>query len=185
MAMERVIVAGISGSGKTTMATAIAARLGLPRVELDALHHGPGWVKRIEFEDEVARFSAGPRWVCEEQYSSVLGSLLWSRADTLVWLDLPRRTVMWRVVRRSLARVTSRRVLWNGNRETWRGLLFEPDHPVREAWIRHAAKRDALAARLAEPPTSPPSGCTRHGRPAAGSATSRGERVCARRADAP
>ncbi|WP_035852510.1 P-loop NTPase family protein [Kitasatospora azatica] len=150
--MERVIVAGISGAGKTTMATELAARFGLPRVELDALHHGPGWVKRPEFEAEVEQFTAGEAWVCEEQYQGALGDLLWRRADTLVWLDLPRRTVMWRVIKRSLSRVAFRRELWNGNRETWRGLLLDPEHPVRWAWARHGVKRKNTAERLAAHP---------------------------------
>ncbi|MDX2394903.1 MULTISPECIES: adenylate kinase [unclassified Streptomyces] len=152
MGMERVIVAGISGSGKTTMATALAARLGLPRTELDGLYHGPQWVKRPEFEDDVATFSAEPRWVCEEQYYSTLGGLLWTRADTLVWLDLPRRTVMWRVVRRSVLRVVTRRELWNGNRETLREFLFDPEHPMRWAWTRHSVRRAAIGERLAAHP---------------------------------
>ncbi|RJL34369.1 AAA family ATPase [Bailinhaonella thermotolerans] len=148
--MERVLVAGISGSGKTTMARAVAERCGLPRYELDALHHGPGWVKRPEFEAEVEEFSRGPRWVTEAQYSS-LGDLLWSRADTVIWLDLPRRTVMARVVRRSLWRALTRRELWNGNRERWRDWLG-PEHPIRWAWSGHARKRLSVAERVRRHP---------------------------------
>ncbi|WP_045695334.1 adenylate kinase [Streptomyces rubellomurinus] len=149
--MKRVIITGSSGAGKTTAAAALAARLGLPRAELDALHHGPGWVKRPEFEADVDRFTAGPVWVCEEQYHGVLGDLLWERADTLVWLDLPRTTVMRRVVVRSLLRVLTRRELWNGNRETWRDLA-DPQHPVRWAWANHARKRRSTVERLARHP---------------------------------
>ncbi|PYC88474.1 adenylate kinase [Streptomyces tateyamensis] len=149
--MNRVIVSGSSGAGKTTLATALAARHGLPRVELDALHHGPGWVKRPEFEADVERFTAGERWVCEEQYQNVLGDLLWERADTLVWLDLPRWTVMSRVVRRTAGRVLAGRELWNGNRETWRDLL-DPGHPVRWAWSQYEEKRRRTAERLARHP---------------------------------
>ncbi|MQS16960.1 adenylate kinase [Streptomyces kaniharaensis] len=149
--MKRVIITGSSGAGKTTMAAALAAQLGLPRAELDALHHGPGWVKRPEFEADVDRFTAGPAWVCEEQYYGVLGGLLWERADTLVWLDLPRRTVTRRVVSRSLLRVLTRRELWNGNRETWRDLV-DPDHPMRWAWANYAKKRSSTAERLAQHP---------------------------------
>lgn len=112
--MDRVLVAGISGAGKTTVARALEQRFGLPRYELDALHHGPGRVKRTEFEAEVAAFAAGARWVTEDQYHGVLGDLLWRRADTVVWLDLPRATVMRQVIRRSLLRAVRREVLWNG-----------------------------------------------------------------------
>src|SRR5580658_4691052 len=100
--MDRVLVGGISGAGKTTMATRLAARFGMPRHELDALHHGPGWEPRAAFRSEVEEFAQTQRWVTEDQYRTVLGDLLLARADTYIWLDLPRRTVLFRVIRRSL-----------------------------------------------------------------------------------
>jgi hypothetical protein len=54
---QRIIVAGTSGSGKTRLAARIGAALQIPHVEIDALHHGPGWVKRPEFEVDVRRFA--------------------------------------------------------------------------------------------------------------------------------
>jgi adenylate kinase family enzyme len=57
---QRVLVAGTSGAGKTTLARAVAGILGCPHVELDALYHGPGWTQRAEFVAEVDLFSAGP-----------------------------------------------------------------------------------------------------------------------------
>ncbi|MER6944970.1 hypothetical protein ABT294_13185 [Nonomuraea sp. NPDC000554] len=149
--MERVLVAGVSGAGKTTLARKMAAVTGAPHHELDALRHGPGWQKRGEFEQDVHRFSAQPRWVTEDQYHRSLGDLLWERADTVVWLDLPRRTVMWRVVRRSFARALTRRELWNGNRESWRDWLA-PDHPIRWAWSQHGRRRRETAARAVRHP---------------------------------
>src|SRR5215211_6534429 len=89
----RVLVAGTSGSGKTTLAGIVAGTLALPRIELDALHHGPGWTIRPAFEADVERFSSGPAWVTEFQYAAVRDLLL-ERADLLVWLDLPRPVVM-------------------------------------------------------------------------------------------
>lgn len=86
---QRVLVAGTSGAGKTTVARAVAEALGCPHVELDALHHGPGWTPRAEFEDDVRRFAASDAWASEWQYAAVR-ELLLARADLLVWLDLPR-----------------------------------------------------------------------------------------------
>lgn len=148
--MQRVLVSGISGAGKSTIAREMSRRLGLPYAELDALHHGPGWVKRPEFEADVESFTSGARWITEDQYSSFLGTLLWERADTFIWLDLPRPVVMARVVRRSAARAVSRRELWNGNRESWRRWA-DADHPIRWAWSRHAYRRARTAAQLADP----------------------------------
>jgi adenylate kinase family enzyme len=142
------MIAGVSGAGKTTMAKRIESRLGLPRHELDALYHGPGWTKRPEFEAEVGAFTAGRCWVTEEQYHALLGDLIWGRADTVVWLDLPRRTVMWRVVRRSFIYASTRRELWNGNREAFRDWL-DPEHPIRGAWSQHGGKQQKVAGRIA------------------------------------
>lgn len=133
-------MAGSTGAGKTTLAKALSARFGMPHYELDALHHGPGWMKRASFEADVERFSSGDSWVAEDQYHRVLGDLLWQRADTVVWLDLPRRLVMSRVIRRSLHRAVTRRELWNGNRENWRDWL-RADHPIRWAWSKYESKR--------------------------------------------
>lgn len=149
--MRRVLVAGISGSGKTTLATRVARLLDIPRHELDALHHGPGWVKRPEFEADVASFAEDPAWICEDQYQSCIGELLWQRADTVVWLDLPRHTVMRRVCWRTARRLLTRERLYNGNVERWRALL-DPGHPVRWAWSRHADRARRTAALAARHP---------------------------------
>lgn len=134
---HRVLVAGGSGSGKTTLAGRVAGRLGVPHVEIDALFHGPGWTPRPEFEADVERFSNGPAWVTEWQYGAVR-PMLAERADLLVWLDLPRSTVMRQVVRRTVGRRLLRRELWNGNVEAplWT-ILTDEEHIIRWAWRTH------------------------------------------------
>jgi adenylate kinase family enzyme len=64
----RVLVAGTSGVGKTTVARRTAEILNAPHVEIDGLFHGPGWTKRSEFRADVERLSDTPRWVTEWQY---------------------------------------------------------------------------------------------------------------------
>ncbi|WP_250001617.1 AAA family ATPase [Actinoplanes sp. M2I2] len=94
----------------------------------------------------VRRFSAGPGWVTEWQYDAVLDHLA-GLADLLVWLDLPRRTVMGRVVRRTIVRRLRRQVLWNGNIEPpLRTFFTDGDHIVRWAWKTH----DRTAARVGD-----------------------------------
>lgn len=138
--MRRILVSGLPGVGKTTLARHIEQRLGVRRHELDLLHHGPGWTKRPSFEADVAAWADDPTWVTEDQYHSLLGTLLWERADTVVWLDLERPIVMRRVVRRSLLRAALRTELYNGNREQWRHLL-DADHPIRWSWSNHRMRR--------------------------------------------
>lgn len=148
---QRVLVAGTSGSGKTTLARALSERLGVPHHELDALYHGPGWVPRSEFESEVAAFVATPEWVAEWQYSAVR-SLLRGRADLLVWLDLPRRVVFARLLRRTLYRRLRRTPLWNSNVEPpLRTFFTDRDHLLRWAWRAHARTGPRVLAALDDP----------------------------------
>jgi adenylate kinase family enzyme len=151
----RVLVAGTSGSGKTTVASAIAESLGIPHIEIDALFHGPNWTARPSFEAEVRSFSSRPAWVTEWQYSQVR-PLLAERADLVVWLDLPRRIVMRQVIRRTLRRRLGRQTLWNGNIEPplWT-VMRDDEHIVRWAWRTHpktAARVHALAVLRPELP---------------------------------
>lgn len=131
----RVLVAGPAGAGKTTMCAMAAQAWGLLQVELDALHHGPGWEPRTEFEADVHAFVSQPRWVTEWQYTSRLGSLLIDHADLLVWLDHPRSLVMRQVIVRTLMRRLRDEELWNGNKEPpLRTVFTDRDHIVRWAW---------------------------------------------------
>ncbi|MFZ1374442.1 MAG: AAA family ATPase, partial [Nostocoides sp.] len=141
----RILVAGGSGSGKTTLARAIERHLGIPHTELDALHHGPGWSVAPDFEERVRALCAQAEWVCEWQYGAVR-PLLAAHAEAVVWLDLPRRTVMRQVIIRTVDRRLHRRVLWNGNREPplWT-ILRHRDHIIRWAWRTHGKSADRIA----------------------------------------
>ena len=113
---RRILVAGVSGVGKTTFAARVAATLGVPHTEMDGLFHGPGWTERPEFLDEVDALILRDRWITEWQYRSARQRLL-DRADTMIWLDLPFRVTFGRVLCRTLKRRRDREVLWNGNVE--------------------------------------------------------------------
>lgn len=152
LAPRRVLVAGTSGSGKTTLAGRIGAALAIPHQEIDALFHGPGWTPLSSFMTEVERFASEPRWVTEWQYR-VARPLLAERADLVVWLDLPRRTVMRQVVGRTLRRRLRRERLWNGNVEPplWT-IVRDRDYIVRWAWRTHRANAERVASLVEERP---------------------------------
>lgn len=144
---QRIIVAGVSGSGKTTLAARIADLTGLPHTEIDSLYHGENWTPRPSFVHEVDRFTTEPRWVTEWQYRAVR-QMLAERADTVVWLDLPFRVTLARVIRRTVRRRLTNEVLWNGNREGPLLRFFvDRDHIVRWA-IRTRNKYRAAVREL-------------------------------------
>jgi adenylate kinase family enzyme len=131
---RRVLVAGVSGAGKTTLAARIAAITGAEHTEIDALFHGPNWTPRAEFVADVHRLVSADSWTTEWQYDAAR-PLLAERADLLVWLDLPfLRVTLPRVVRRTVRRRWHREELWNGNMEAPLLTFFtDRDHIIRWA----------------------------------------------------
>lgn len=152
---RRVLVAGTSGAGKTTLARRLSGLLDLPHTELDALFHGPAWVPRPSFPAEVRALAATGAWVTEWQYG-VVRPLLAARADLLVWLDLPRALVMRRLVARTVRRRLAGDELWNGNVEgPLHTFLTDPEHVVRWAWSSHARTGSRVRTLTADRPDLP------------------------------
>ena len=115
---HRIVVTGTTGSGKTTLARAIAAQLDVPHAEQDAWNHLPNWQEAplAEFRAQVDAFTAQSAWVMDGNYSKA-NDLGWGRADTLIWLDYPAGLVFGRLLTRTLRRGLTGQELWNGNRE--------------------------------------------------------------------
>jgi adenylate kinase family enzyme len=134
-AMRRVVVVGSSGAGKTTLARELADRLGVPHVELDALHWGPNWTATPTeiLRPRVEAAIAGEGWTVSGNYLKLRDSI-WPKADTLIWLDYPMPLVMWRVVRRTVGRCITKEPLWAGNVETWRLSFFDRESVIVWAW---------------------------------------------------
>jgi adenylate kinase family enzyme len=145
-----VIVASASGSGKTTVGRALAERLHVPFVELDALHHGPGWTEASsgELRARVEPVLEGDGWVIDGAYRGKLGNLVFDAADTVVWLDLPRRVWLPRLLRRTLGRLVSREELWAGNRESIRGAFLDRDALVPFALRNYRRRRRTYPVEL-------------------------------------
>ena len=150
--MQRVaIVATASGCGKTTVGRSLAAILDAPFVELDAIHWQAGW-RELDADDlrrRVAPLVARDAWVIDGSYRGKLGDLVLEAADTVVWLDLPRRVWLPRLVVRTLRRVVLREVLWNGNRESLWNALVGVDSLFRYALANERPRRHRYPRELA------------------------------------
>jgi adenylate kinase family enzyme len=154
--VRRVSVVGSSGSGKSRLAQRIAVALDVPHVELDAINHRAGWqaLDRDELIGRVDELTTGDGWVVDgNDRECVVEGPVWARADTVVWLDLPRQVVLRQIVGRTVRRVVTREELWNGNREPvgnlWR---WDPNRSViRWAWTQHPKYVERYVAAMAAP----------------------------------
>ena len=148
------VIASASGNGKTTVGRELARKLGVPFVELDALVHGPDWQQTSaeELRRLLEPVLAGDGWVIDGGYQDKLGDLVVERADVVVWLDLPVRVWLPRLVRRTVRRIRGHEDLWNGNRETVRGAVWGRDALIPYALRAHYRHRRDDPRRLARLP---------------------------------
>ena len=153
--MRRVaVVASASGNGKTRVGRELAARLGVPFVELDALVHGPGWTETAddELRARVEPILAADGWVVDGAYRRKLGDLVLRGADLVLWLDLPMHVWFPRLLRRTMRRVRGRERLWNDNRETLRDAFWGRESLFGHAFRTHFRRRREWPRELAPYP---------------------------------
>jgi energy-coupling factor transporter ATP-binding protein EcfA2 len=104
---QRILILGRTGSGKTTLARELAAAIGVPHVELDALYFGPDFstAPLAVLRDRTSAAIAGDRWVTDGNKRAVR-DLVWPRADTVIWLDYPLVVCLWRLGKRAVWRTS-------------------------------------------------------------------------------
>ena len=150
----RVSVIGPAGAGKSTLARRLAQLLDCPWVELDGVYHQAGWTRLdpAELQQRVAAVASGGGWVIDGNYSAT-SPVVWPCADTVIWLDLPKQTIMRRVTWRTIRRLICRTELWNGNRERWQHLFTwdQTNSVISRAWHKHGEYRELFAAAAADP----------------------------------
>lgn len=117
--MKRVVVAGVTGVGKTTLARALSQEINADFVDLDELNWLPQWQtrKNEEFLALVDAAIASDRWVVSGNYRAARPRI-WARADTVIFLDYPFWFSLARLVRRSISRIRDKKPICNGNFET-------------------------------------------------------------------
>ena len=127
---RRIVIWGATGAGKTTLARRLGQRLHLHVVDLDEIRHANGW-DSVGYDEFRARLTAvldehPDGWVTAGSYSAIMDVYL-SRADTLVWLNLPWRVSFWRLLKRTVRRAHDQGELYPGSpaRESWRLSFFD------------------------------------------------------------
>jgi adenylate kinase family enzyme len=101
--MERIVILGPGGAGKSELARGISHRTGLPVVHLDVLFWRQGWAPApretalMDLDAAIAR----ERWILDGNFLDA-GRARFDRAETVVFLDLSRARCLWRVLKRLL-----------------------------------------------------------------------------------
>ncbi|MGO0576962.1 adenylate kinase [Ornithinimicrobium panacihumi] len=122
---DRVLLYGVTGSGKSTAAVLLGVALGLPSHLVDEeVGWLPGWVERpLQEQRQIAEgIVAGERWVLDSAYGK-WADLVLPRAQVMVALDYPRRLSLARLLRRTGTRWITRQPICNGNVESARQVL--------------------------------------------------------------
>lgn len=153
--VRRVLIYGVTGSGKTTLARKAAGKTGLPWHSVDDLTWEPGWVgvPPDEQRRRIEAICAGERWILDSGYSSWLDVVL-ARVELIVALDYSRWRSLARLARRTLARAVDRRTICNGNTESFR-LLLSRDSILVWHFRSFARKRARMRAWAADPAGPP------------------------------
>ena len=142
-AARRVAIIGSGGAGKSTFARALATKLDIPVVHLDAMFWHPGWVEtpQDEWRSHQEDIVRDPSWIIDGTHAPTLDVRL-RAADTIVILDLNRYICTWRIVKR---RIHYRRRA----RSDRAAGCFEHLNAAYVGWVWHYRSRsrpEALAA---------------------------------------
>jgi adenylate kinase family enzyme len=115
---QRLVVVGVTSSGKSTLAETLARRFDLNYIELDALNWEPNWQSApLEiFRARVEKATEADQWIAAGNYH-VVRDLIWHKAEVVIWLDYPLRTVLCQLTRRTFKRWWTQELLWGMNRE--------------------------------------------------------------------
>jgi adenylate kinase family enzyme len=115
---KRVVVVGVTSSGKSTLAEELAKRFNLDYIELDALYWEPNWqgASLEVFRARVEKATQAEKWIIAGNYRSVR-DLTWTQAEAIIWLDYPLRIVLGRLTRRNFKRWWTQELLWGTNHE--------------------------------------------------------------------
>ncbi len=119
---SKIVVVG--QGGKSTLSRALSKKLNLPYIELDAIHHLPNWRERSaeDFKNQIAIMLAKnpDGWVLDGNYFDVIAEMVGTQAETVIYVNMSWRVMMWRIFWRSLDRIIHRKPVCGGNYETWR-----------------------------------------------------------------
>ncbi|MEP7019350.1 MAG: adenylate kinase [Pseudonocardiales bacterium] len=152
---QRILVYGVTGSGKSVLAERVSRLTGIQWHPVDELTWEPGWVA-VPIDEQRRRIEAiceRPEWILDTAYAGWLDVPL-ARVQAIVGLDYPRWFSLQRLVRRTFARLIDRRPVCNGNHESLRG-IFSRDAIIAWHFKSFPRKRERIR-QWSDDPLAPP-----------------------------
>jgi adenylate kinase family enzyme len=147
--IRKIVVFGLPGTGKTTLALRLADLLDIPHHDLDhVLFTASGPLPLAEFRARTAALTESQGWVIDGNYSK-LADVTWHRADTVIWLDYPLPLIVSRLTRRNLRRLAGREPA-PGGAFGWRRAFFSRKSVLANAVRKYLGNREKYAAQLSE-----------------------------------
>ncbi len=152
--MNKIIVVGVTGSGKSTVSKKLSQKLGLPYIQLDFLFWKPDWEQSQDeefFEKIQKALDQKSGWVIDGNYGRT-NHLTWKEADTVVWIDLPFWLVFYQSLSRTLMRALTMKELWEGtgNRESF-FRMFSKDSILLWLFKTYSSTNARYEARMSDP----------------------------------
>lgn len=99
---KKIVVVGISASGKTTFSKKLSEKIGIPLVLMDAIMWKPGWnyIGDVKTAQKLDELSSKPEWIIEGYITRAARTIIFERADTIIYLDYPRIVASCRYIKR-------------------------------------------------------------------------------------
>ena len=114
--MQRILLIGNAGAGKTTFAKQLALKLHLPLVHLDNLYWRGDWdhLSRDEFDTILQGELEKPQWIIDGNFNRTIPHRL-QYCDTVFYFDFPTITCLAGITMRTLINLGKVRADMGGN----------------------------------------------------------------------
>lgn len=151
---NKMNVVGTSGSGKSTFSQRLSQILDIPYVEMDKIFWGPNWhwPADEEFFSKLRKTLKSEKWILDGNYNRTI-PIKWEKVDTVIWLDYPFSTTLFRAVKRALRRSLTQEELWEGtgNRESFKKSFFSKESIILWTIKTHSQVRKRYESYIVDP----------------------------------
>ncbi len=153
---KKIVVIGASGAGKSAVAKRLSEILGLSYICSDAIFWAPNWTQAPPKQRDLAYDHAtlADAWAIDGNVGGLnkpKDRMIVDRADTIVWLDLPRWQVFTQVLGRTIRRAWTQEPMWHNNRENWRRSFFSRESILLWSMQTFAKRRMQYDALFTDP----------------------------------